>query len=199
VQMSRAMPVSLWANECRQTLDRRLADGQTRRMNRQSDTTMARFLESYQEHADALRRFLYPRVPAHTVDDLFQDVWMRAWEHWDDFDGRNLRAWLFQIARNRIIDSWRSPHSHTQELPQDAAVAQRDPTSDALVEQEHADRLAVCLEKLPKEFREVFEANTGGEAVEETAIRLQIQRTTVYTRLHRARQLLLDCVNGISA
>jgi RNA polymerase sigma-70 factor (ECF subfamily) len=165
-------------------------------MPTQTNANPVPFLDSYAEHAEPLRRFLYARLGASDVDDVFQDVWARAWTAWESFDGRNFRAWLFEIARNRIIDIHRSAKTKMESLPNDFSGEARETMTDVLVERELAEKLAACLEKLAEPYREVFVAISGGEGAMQVAARLTLKRETVDTRLHRARQLLHKCVNG---
>ena len=51
-----------------------------------------------------LRAFLLARVARSEVDDLDQLAWLRVWKSLPDADPGPFRAWLFQIARNALID-----------------------------------------------------------------------------------------------
>ena len=52
--------------------------------------------------------FLRCRVPRGIdADDLLQDVWIRAWKSREQYVDGNFRAWIYQIARNLIIDESR--------------------------------------------------------------------------------------------
>src|SRR5690348_408701 len=47
------------------------------------------------------------RLTGNTADaqDVTQDAYVRAWNHFDSFDpSRSFEAWLFRILTNRIID-----------------------------------------------------------------------------------------------
>ena len=43
------------------------------------------------------------------VEDVLQETFMRAWSGLRTQEPRNLRAWLYQVARNRCSDYLRSP------------------------------------------------------------------------------------------
>jgi len=184
---------------CGALLDVRRSGGQIIGMTTQTNANLAPFLALYERHTEPLRRYLYARLRPSDVEDVFQDVWMRAWAAWERFDGQNFRGWLFEIARNRITDVYRASNTKLDPLPVDFPGNARRVETDVVVERELAQQLTVCLEKLPKEFRLVFEANAGGEDPAELAARLKLAQGTVYTRLHRARQLLVECMNGASA
>ena len=58
------------------------------------------FGQLYQRHARRLLAFLAARVPRCDLNDLHQEVWLRARRHLPSgFHGGNVRAWLHQIAQ----------------------------------------------------------------------------------------------------
>ena len=65
----------------------------------------------YEAHAAALWRYAVRLTGdrAH-ADDVVQETLLRAWEHPEVVDDaeRSVRAWLFTVARNLIIDERRS-------------------------------------------------------------------------------------------
>lgn len=59
--------------------------------------------------AERLRRFIRSRVDdVHVADDLTHDVILRAQAGLESAPVENLSAWLFQIARNVVIDHCRA-------------------------------------------------------------------------------------------
>ena len=44
------------------------------------------------------------------AQDLTQDVFVRAWRAWDDFEPRQTLAWLLCIAQRVYVDWWRHDH-----------------------------------------------------------------------------------------
>lgn len=67
------------------------------------------FIEAYDVHADAIFRYCYFRVfDKEKASDLVQEVFMRTWEYQlDGNEVQNMRALLYKIARNLIIDDSR--------------------------------------------------------------------------------------------
>ena len=69
------------------------------------------FRELVLAHEAAIHAYVRRRVrDAGRAEDLTQEVFLRAWRHADRFDsGRaDLRGWLFAIARNLVIDTYRA-------------------------------------------------------------------------------------------
>lgn len=64
--------------------------------------------ELYRELNPSLLRFLSAQAPG-AGEDLAQEVWLAAAPQLAAFTGdeRGLRAWIFTIARRRLIEHWR--------------------------------------------------------------------------------------------
>ena len=118
-----------------------------------------------------LQGFIRRRVPsAADAEDIFQDVWYefaRACSLPDPIE--QVGAWLFRVARNRIID--RSRKKREEALPDDAAqdddayfLDQALPALDSGPEAAYArarllEAIAAALDDLPAQERDVFIAH----------------------------------------
>ena len=100
--------------------------------------------EAWQAHERELRAFLRHRVnDSHLADDVLQDVFVKAMRHGQDFCSLdNPRAWLFQVARNTLIDRARSAHP-VEPLPE----GDHEPASPQEEAPAAVDALASCLER----------------------------------------------------
>jgi RNA polymerase sigma factor (sigma-70 family) len=57
-----------------------------------------------------LKRFIRARVSSEAdAEDILQDVWQRLVETLEDGPVEQIWAWLYTVARNRIIDRYRKP------------------------------------------------------------------------------------------
>ncbi len=66
---------------------------------------------AHRAHAGELYRFALRQLgDSGTAEDVVQEVFLRAWRSADRFDEDrgSLRAWLFTIARNLVVDHARS-------------------------------------------------------------------------------------------
>lgn len=64
-----------------------------------------------EEHGPAVQAYVRRKVgDPGRAEDLTQEVFLRAWRHADRFDAAraDLRGWLFAIARNLVIDTYRA-------------------------------------------------------------------------------------------
>lgn len=65
----------------------------------------------YDTYIDSIYRFIYVRVEdQQTAEDIASGVFLKAWEKLGSYQQRGLpfRAWLFRIARNAVIDHYRT-------------------------------------------------------------------------------------------
>ena len=96
----------------------------------QAELQGADFRVVVEEHGPAVRAFLRRRLAdPGRAEDLAQEVFLRAWRHADRYDAErtDVRTWLYAIARNLVIDSYRADGARpraagTDELLADVAV-----------------------------------------------------------------------------
>jgi RNA polymerase sigma factor (sigma-70 family) len=179
--------------------------GVTTDQNRRISETIAR------EQA-RLRQFIRKRVPDEgDAEDIFQEVFyeliaayrlMKPVEH--------VGAWLFRVARNRIIDLFRSKRPAV--LANDSILATEDgeahrwedllPSPEAGPEAAYArsvllEELDAALEDLPEEQRDVFVAHEiEGHSFKELS---EATGVSVNTLLSRKRYAVLQLRRRLQA
>jgi RNA polymerase sigma-70 factor (ECF subfamily) len=155
----------------------------------------AAFQQLYQRHARPLLAFLAGRVRRDQLDDVHQTVWLRVWERTPErIEGGNFRGWLFQVARNYLIDLARrkkvEPTEETEEW-QDS----RAPTAlDTLIAQEEPHIVGRCMKHLDEEEAGVVRGRFAGEGYEDICRRMQITAARAYKLYHEATRKLQTCV-----
>lgn len=155
-------------------------------------------VQLYDRHAPRLLVYLAARVHRDDVEDIHQAVWQRVWERLpDSFREGNFRGWLFQVARNYIID-WRRkmrPESLTVEQGTFHADHRSVDPAETALERERRDVLRRCLQRLAPPLLQVIQARLSGEEYASLSRRLGITAAQAQKMLHRAKVLLQACVN----
>jgi len=151
--------------------------------------------ELYQRHARHLLAFLASRARRADLDDLHQAIWERVWRYLPDgFVGGNFRAWLYQIARSRLIDQTR------KKLP-DRLGEDHDPVDPStgiacdLLEQERLAALEHCLKQLGHDAARLVRARLAGTDYATICQELGLQPAQAHKLFHTAKSQLHDCVN----
>ena len=147
----------------------------------------------YDEHAAALFRHCLRLTGQDQAraEDVLQRTLLRAWRHIDeleDFPG-SVRAWLFTVARNIVIDEWRTTRNRHEvsvaEVPEPGAGV--DVTDHQLLSWVVAD----ALTQLSPEHRAVLlETYFRGQPVRDAARHLGVPEGTVKSRTHYALRAL---------
>jgi RNA polymerase sigma-70 factor (ECF subfamily) len=144
--------------------------------------------QAWREHESELRGYLRRRMPhPGDADDLLQEVFLKALRQGRAFcDIVQVRAWLFQVARNALADRLRLRREEV-ELPEDltAGAEERAPV-------ETLDQcLPRVLSELPAEDREALVlCDLEGLPQEEYARRKGIGLPAAKSRVQRARKRL---------
>ncbi|MBX3117637.1 MAG: RNA polymerase sigma factor [Fimbriimonadaceae bacterium] len=130
---------------------------------------------------------------ADDAEDFVQLTMLRAYEHWDRFDGRFLRSWLIRILRNEVIRSRRGPPPPVSlEVLSDQDVVE-EPFWSEVLWRDQAHRLLEEVDKLPDIHRMLIQLCDIEELTyEEAADALDIPIGTVRSRLFRARSRLRE-------
>jgi len=149
---------------------------------------------AWESHEGELRGYLRHRLAdADAADDLLQDVFVKAMRQGQGFCSLdNPRAWLFQVARNAVVDRARTAHP-TDALPADLEEL-GSPGPEPLAP---IDALTGCLERvlgeLPGQDAEILRAcDLGPQTQRAFAQSHGLSLPAVKSRLLRARQRLRD-------
>ena len=72
------------------------------------------FAQLYDAYLERVYRYVYIHVSdEQTAEDITSQVFLKAWEHLDSYrsGGSPFLAWLYTIARNQVIDHYRTRKS----------------------------------------------------------------------------------------
>ena len=157
------------------------------------DGDRAAFGGLYARYARMVHGILLARIPAGEVDDLVQDVFLRALPKLHTLrDASRFGAWLAAIARNRATDYHRQSKSAAVNCDSLEEEKTEGPVSDGVQEREAAAILEV-VRSLPETYRETLilrlvEGMTGPEI----AARTGLTPGSVRVNLHRGMQQLRE-------
>lgn len=161
-----------------------------------------RLTEAIRREQGRLRSFVRRRVPDEAdAEDILQDVFYEFVEAYRLMKPiERAGAWLFRVARNRIIDRFRKKKPETfsgvqvadPESGQGLSLEELLPSPDASPEAAYArgvllDELDAALDELPEEQREVFVAHEfDGKSFKELSAQTGIGINTLLSRKHQA-------------
>ncbi len=125
-----------------------------------------------------------------TVDDVVQDVLLRAWRSRASFrSGTNLDAWLFTITRNQFLTVRRRRGREVEDV--DGEFTDRLSTIPGQMGHVDLQDVRAALEQLPDMMREALVlVALEGLSYEEAAEVMRCQVGTVKSRVSRARERL---------
>jgi RNA polymerase sigma-70 factor, ECF subfamily len=153
--------------------------------------------EVWSAYRRQLHRFVAKRVRDHSAaEDITHDVLLKAYSQQDTLkDPGKLRAWLYQMTRNAIVDYFRSNKPLgplPAELPEEVKI------SGNTAPKELARCLAPLLKTLPPHYQKPLElVEINGLTQKEMADQLGLSLSGAKSRIQRARKrlaaALLDC------
>ncbi len=163
----------------------------------QSALTYVCHKNAWRQHQAELRSFLAHRTgSASEADDLLQEVFLKALYQGEDFCSlENARAWLFQVARNLLIDRLR--------LAKEQVPLPDDLIADGAPETAPVDLLSHCLPRvlseLSAEDREaIVLCDIQGVTQKDFAGRLGLSLPAAKSRVQRARPPARAVVGSLS-
>jgi RNA polymerase sigma factor (sigma-70 family) len=152
-------------------------------------------------HFDALFRFFKSRID-DGIADLVQQTFLACTESSQRIpEQAGFRAWLFGIARNKLLMHQRGRGRQRDPIGADAVVdANADESLGGLVDMREEQRLLLRgLRRLPLDLQlALVMSYWEGLSGTEIALVLEIPVGTVKTRLRRARDLLKTIIESLA-
>ena len=153
------------------------------------------FLAAYDAHAEAIYRHIYFRVYSkERAEELAQETFLRTWEYVRDGKRvENLRAFLYRVANNAVIDHVRKKKEDSLERLMEESDAW-EPSADGRAETER--RIALndvlrTMQKLDEDTREILTLRYVDDLdPKDIAEILGITPNNASVRLNRAMQAL---------
>lgn len=147
--------------------------------------------EVLNEYSDMVFRLAFARTGNQSdAQDIMQEVFLKYMQSDKTFaDREHLKAWLIRVtinvAKNMMTSAW---HKNTTNLEEADAVT---------VEIKEKSNVYYAVLELPEKYREVIHLfYYEGYSIEEISRILEMNESTVKSRLRRGRQKLKEILGG---
>jgi RNA polymerase sigma-70 factor (ECF subfamily) len=149
------------------------------------------FESIYIEFDTRLRKFILGRVSDLAVtEDILQNVYLKIHSNIDSLrDSEKLESWIYQIARNAIIDHYR--HARPEVDLSEYLSMSKDEETDVIADL--APSVHRMLETIPEKYRQaLILTEIQGLTQAEMAAQLGITVSGAKSRVQRAREKLKE-------
>ncbi|MFA9557464.1 RNA polymerase sigma factor [Evansella sp. AB-rgal1] len=155
----------------------------------------------FDEYGDDIYQFFVYRVGMKDVEDLVQEVFIRALHHYESFQGNATpKSWLYSIARNLAIDEIRKKSRDRWKIffvGEERKMDGIETPDDLLTRSEVNKELYKAIHKLKPSYRDVIILRGLKElSIQETATILDWKEEKVRLTYHRAKQTLKEKLGG---
>ncbi len=151
----------------------------------------------WSDYHSSLHGFIQSRVnDLAAADDILQDVFIKIHSKMATLKENNkLRSWIFQVARNTIIDHYRSRRM-AYELPHTLAGSDSEPHIET--RQEIASWLEPMIQNLPEHYRKILmlteiEGLKQNKVAEMEGLSLSGVKSRVQRGRAMMKETLMDC------
>ncbi len=113
----------------------------------------------YEEYYDRIVRYIFIRINDRSeAENLGGDVFLKALQSLDSYRGRGeqMRAWLFKIAHNLVVDYFRKMSKRRTVSLNDMEIRDRVSAEEAVEAKLEVERLSKALKQLTPAQREVI-------------------------------------------
>lgn len=153
---------------------------------------MDRTTKIWDKFADDLRWFIRSKINDKSLaEDLLQDTFIKIHSNIDTLkEDTKLRGWIYQIARNTIIDSYRKSKPNIDEFPEIGII---DEFNNETPAEEIANSIREMIMKLPDKYSDtlcLYECE--GMSQKNIAEKLNLSISGTKARIQRARKLIKD-------
>ena len=155
--------------------------------------TESYFLEAYDQYADAIFRYCFYRVyDRELARDLMQEVFARAWRRVADGEHiDNIRAFLYTVARNIVIDHSRRKKAISLDELMEQGFDTGTDMRTSITNTVDVTLVLGALDQFDQVTRDLITLRyIEGWRVKDIAQSLGISQTSASVRLHRAMHIL---------
>jgi RNA polymerase sigma-70 factor (ECF subfamily) len=153
-----------------------------------TDELALKLKQAYDEYSDAIFRYCTFKVSdREKAIDLTQDVFVKVWQYLlSGNEVENMKALLYKVARNLIIDEYRKKKFDSLDTMSEAGFEPADTGQLDTISIVEAGLLVERIKELPDAYSEVvFMRYVDDLSVKEIAEALGEQENNVSVRIHR--------------
>jgi RNA polymerase sigma-70 factor (ECF subfamily) len=153
------------------------------------------FMAAYEQYSDDIFRYCFFQTSNREVAlDISQDSFTKTWQYLSKGNEvENIRAFLYKVARNLIIDWRRKKKSSSLDALLDEGFDYESDT-DEMERQEtsfEADLAKEAMEGMKESYKEALTLRyMDGMSVKDIAAKLGATENTISVRIHRGLQKL---------
>jgi len=162
------------------------------------DGLMDEFSDAYEEHKDAIFRHCYFRTfDRELAKDLLQETFVKTWDYLrDGHDIDNMRAFLYKVATNLIINNARKAKSTSLEALQEAGFDPGEDDPETKRDWIEEKKVVTLLAKVDEPYRSAVTLRyVEGLQPAEIAEVLGVSANVISVRIHRGLKQLKTGLN----
>jgi RNA polymerase sigma-70 factor, ECF subfamily len=116
------------------------------------------FLKEYDQHADSIYRFcLFKLSDKEEARDVVQETFLKAWDYLArGGEIRNVKAFIFRIARNLVIDKYRKKNTESLDLLTENGFDPKFEEETEITDRLDAQNILPLLDQLSAEYKEII-------------------------------------------
>jgi len=165
------------------------------------DNNREQFSQIYDQYIEKIYRFVYLKVNSQEIaEDITSKVFMKGWESFQKQESeiRNPGAFLYQIARNVVVDYYREK-GRTKIISVDSSPEIADPGTniqDKAILSADINLIKTAILKLKKDYQDILIWHYLDDMpIDQIAKTLKKPAGTVRVMLHRGLKNLKDIIN----
>lgn len=157
----------------------------------------AEFGAFHTQHFGGLSEYVTRRSRGRVEgDDTASAALLEVYETWDAVPPERRNAWVYTIARNKMVDELRKEETRNKALRL-LRNSRRDAWQPDLGQRLEVEQSWAAIDRLPRKQREAMLLHAAGELPEEDiAALMNVDVPTVRTYLGRARRRIRDIVGN---
>lgn len=150
------------------------------------------FGKIYDKHVEEIYRFVYLKVSSReTAEDITSETFRKGWKRFKKSPMDNPRAYLYKVARNLVIDHYRTQKEHVS--PEDIQLKEESNLEESLSLDDDLQEVKEAMESLKDNYQNIIILRYLEElSISETAKILDKSEGAIRVTTHRALEALKE-------